>query len=100
MDIEVRPVATGRAFCPQEETMFIDSARIQVKAGDGGDGLVSFHTAKYVPNGGPDGGDGGKGGSIIFEATTGLTTLQDFRYKRKYEAVSGEKGGRRKQYGS
>ena len=80
--------------------MFIDSARIQVKAGDGGDGLVSFHTAKYVPNGGPDGGDGGKGGSIIFEATTGLTTLQDFRYKRKYEAVSGEKGGRRKQYGS
>ncbi|MEA4888841.1 MAG: GTPase ObgE [Clostridiaceae bacterium] len=79
--------------------MFIDSARIQVKAGDGGDGQVSFHTAKYVPNGGPDGGDGGRGGSVIFIATAGMSTLQDFRYHRIYAADSGEKGGRRKQYG-
>ena len=79
--------------------MFIDSAHIQVKAGDGGDGLVSFHTAKYVPNGGPDGGDGGKGGSIVFTVTTGLSTLQDFRYKHKFAAADGDKGGRRKQYG-
>lgn len=79
--------------------MFIDSAHIQVKAGDGGDGLVSFHTAKYVPNGGPDGGDGGRGGSIFFTVTSGLSTLQDFRYKHKFAAADGDKGGRRKQYG-
>lgn len=79
--------------------MFIDSARIQVKAGDGGDGLVSFRTEKYVPNGGPDGGDGGRGGSVIFVAVVGLSTLQDFRFKRKFFAADGEKGGARKQSG-
>lgn len=79
--------------------MFIDYAKIYVKSGKGGDGKVSFHTAKYVPNGGPDGGDGGKGGDVIFEATKSLTTLQDFRFKRKYLAEDGEVGGRRKKFG-
>jgi GTP-binding protein len=79
--------------------MFIDSAKIYVRAGKGGDGMVSFHTAKYVPNGGPDGGDGGRGGSIIFYADENKSTLQDFRFKRKYVAEDGEKGGRRRCYG-
>ena len=79
--------------------MFIDTVKIIVKAGDGGNGMVSFHTEKYVPNGGPDGGDGGRGGSVILLADDSLTTLQDFRYKRKYLADNGEKGGRRKQNG-
>ncbi len=79
--------------------MFIDSAKIYVRAGNGGNGMVSFHTAKYVPNGGPDGGDGGKGGSVIFYADENKTTLQDFRFKRKYVAEDGEKGGRRNMSG-
>ena len=79
--------------------MFIDSAKIHVKAGDGGNGMVSFRTARYVPNGGPDGGDGGRGGSVIFCADEGLSTLQDFRYKRKYRAEDGVKGGRRNMAG-
>lgn len=79
--------------------MFIDEAKIHVRAGNGGNGMVSFHTAKYVPNGGPDGGDGGRGGSVIFIAESGMNTLQDFRYKRRYIAEDGEKGGRRQQYG-
>ena len=79
--------------------MFIDSAKIHVRAGNGGNGMVSFHTAKYVPNGGPDGGDGGRGGSIIFYADENKTTLQDFRFKRKYVAEDGEKGGRRNMSG-
>lgn len=79
--------------------MFIDSAKIHVKAGNGGNGMVSFHTARYVPNGGPDGGDGGRGGSIIFYADEGMSTLQDFRYKRKYVAQDGDKGGRRNMAG-
>ncbi|MDD2533348.1 MAG: GTPase ObgE [Eubacteriales bacterium] len=79
--------------------MFIDSAKIYVRAGNGGNGMVSFHTAKYVPNGGPDGGDGGRGGSVIFYADENKTTLQDFRFKRKYVAEDGEKGGRRNKSG-
>lgn len=79
--------------------MFIDHAKILIRSGKGGDGKVSFHTAKYVPNGGPDGGDGGKGGSVIFEADSNLSTLQDFRYKRKYIAEDGEMGGRRNKSG-
>ena len=79
--------------------MFIDSAKIFVKAGNGGNGMVSFHTARYIPNGGPDGGDGGRGGSVIFYASEGLSTLQDFRYKRKYLAEDGDKGGRRNMSG-
>lgn len=79
--------------------MFIDYAKIFLKSGKGGDGRVSFHTAKYVPNGGPDGGDGGDGGSVIFVADANLSTLQDFRYKRKYMAEDGEMGGRRNKTG-
>lgn len=77
--------------------MFIDIAKIIVKSGDGGDGAVSFHREKYVASGGPDGGNGGRGGNIIFKADTNLSTLADFRYKRKYVAQKGENGksGRR-----
>ena len=79
--------------------MFIDSAQIAVQAGNGGNGMVSFHTARYVPAGGPDGGDGGRGGNVVFYADEGLSTLQDFRYKRKYKAEDGTKGGRKKMAG-
>ena len=79
--------------------MFIDVAKIHIKAGDGGDGAVTFHREKYVANGGPDGGDGGKGGDIIFVADKHLTTLADFRYKKKYTAANGEKGGSNRCYG-
>ena len=72
--------------------MFIDSAKIYIKAGDGGDGAVSFHREKYVAAGGPDGGDGGRGGSILFQVDDNLSTLADFRYKRKYTAQRGENG--------
>ena len=72
--------------------MFIDIAKIKVKAGDGGDGAVSFHREKYVAAGGPDGGDGGRGGSIVFQVDDNLSTLADFRYKRKYVAQRGENG--------
>ena len=73
--------------------MFVDIAKIHLKAGKGGDGAVSFHREKYVAAGGPDGGDGGKGGDIIFKADSNLSTLADFRYKRKYTAQPGENGG-------
>ena len=73
--------------------MFVDIAKIHLKAGNGGDGAVSFHREKYVAAGGPDGGDGGRGGDIIFAADSNLSTLADFRYKRKYTAESGQKGG-------
>lgn len=72
--------------------MFVDEARIYVKAGDGGDGAVSFHREKYVANGGPDGGDGGKGGDIVFVADSNLSTLLDFKYKRKFVATKGQDG--------
>ncbi len=72
--------------------MFVDSARIYVKAGDGGDGAVSFHREKYVAAGGPDGGDGGKGGDIVFKVDSNLSSLIDFTYKRKYVAQKGENG--------
>lgn len=72
--------------------MFIDIAKIKLKAGDGGDGAVAFHREKYVASGGPDGGDGGKGGNIIFQVDDNLSTLADFRYKRKYAAQRGENG--------
>lgn len=73
--------------------MFIDSARIFIKAGSGGNGAVSFHREKYIAKGGPDGGDGGKGGDVVFVVDEGLRTLQDFRYKRKYVAENGQNGG-------
>ena len=75
--------------------MFVDKATISIKAGDGGDGAVSFHREKYVAAGGPDGGDGGKGGDIVFVPDDSLSTLLDFRYKRKYEAQRGQNGGSR-----
>ena len=72
--------------------MFIEIAKIKVKAGDGGDGAVAFHREKYVASGGPDGGDGGRGGSVVFQVDDNLSTLADFRYKRKYVAQRGENG--------
>lgn len=77
--------------------MFVDIAKVFVKAGDGGNGAVSFHREKYVAAGGPDGGDGGRGGNVVFVADTNLSTLADFRYKRKYVAPNGGQGmgGRR-----
>ncbi|HHX36749.1 MAG TPA: GTPase ObgE [Clostridiaceae bacterium] len=79
--------------------MFIDVADIYVCAGKGGDGHVSFHRAKYIPQGGPDGGDGGRGGDVIFVADPNMASLQDFRYKRKYKAEDGEPGGKNKMTG-
>ena len=80
--------------------MFTDSAKVFIKSGDGGNGHVSFRREIYVPNGGPDGGDGGKGGDIIFEVDDGLNTLVDFRHVRKYVAQPGEEGGKRRCHGA
>ena len=79
--------------------MFIDRAKILVRSGAGGNGAVTFRREKYVPLGGPDGGDGGKGGSVIFTVDTGLTTLLDFKYKKKFIAESGGNGQGSKCYG-
>lgn len=75
--------------------MFVDQAKIKIKAGDGGDGAVSFHREKYVAAGGPDGGDGGRGGDVIFQVDDNFSTLIDFRYKRKYIAEKGQNGAAR-----
>jgi len=73
--------------------LFVDYAEIEIVAGDGGNGLVSFRREKYVPKGGPNGGDGGDGADVFVRASTNLSTLLDFRYKRKYQAESGKPGG-------
>ncbi len=75
--------------------MFVDEAKIYIKGGDGGNGAVSFHREKYVASGGPDGGDGGKGGDVVFLVDDNLSTLIDFRYKRKYVAQNGQDGSSR-----
>ena len=75
--------------------MFVDQASIYIKAGDGGDGCVSFHREKYIASGGPDGGDGGKGGDIVFKVDDNISNLIDFRYKRKYIAEKGQNGSSR-----
>ncbi len=77
--------------------MFVDKAKILIKAGDGGNGAIAFHREKFVNAGGPDGGDGGKGGDIVFVVDDNLSTLNDFKYKRKYKAPNGNdgQGGRR-----
>ena len=79
--------------------MFIDKARIFVKSGNGGNGAVSFRREKYVPAGGPDGGDGGNGASVIFEVDLGLRTLMDFKYQRKYVVEHGEDGSKKRKAG-
>lgn len=79
--------------------MFVDIAKVKIKGGNGGDGAVAFHREKYVASGGPDGGDGGKGGDVVFVVDDNLATLVDFRYKRKYSAQNGENGRGNRQYG-
>lgn len=80
--------------------MFADRAKILIRSGKGGDGHVSFRRELYVPNGGPDGGDGGRGGDVIFEVDKGLNTLQDYRHKRKFAAKDGMPGGKRRCHGA
>lgn len=79
--------------------MFVDRAKIFIKSGKGGNGAVSFRREPFVPEGGPDGGDGGKGGDVVFQADENLRTLMDFRYKKKYEAEDGQDGMKKKRYG-
>lgn len=79
--------------------MFVDRAKIYIKSGKGGDGAVTFRREPFVPEGGPDGGDGGRGGDVIFMADRNLRTLMDFKYKKKYEAESGQNGMKKKRFG-
>ena len=79
--------------------MFADRAKVIIKSGRGGDGHVSFRREKYVPNGGPDGGDGGKGGDVIFVVDEGINTLSDYRHRRKFAAEPGQEGGKKNCHG-
>ena len=87
----------GAHICIKD--MFVDRAKIEIKSGKGGNGCVSFRREPFVPEGGPDGGDGGKGGDIVIMADKNLRTLMDFRYKRKYEAENGQDGMKKKKFG-
>ena len=78
--------------------MFVDQGKIYAKAGDGGNGMGAFRREKYVPDGGPAGGDGGKGGDVILEVDEGLRTLMDFRYQKQFIAKRGEHGGPKNQH--
>ncbi len=89
----------GAYFSLWRKTMFVDRAKIEIVSGKGGNGAVSFRKEPFVPEGGPDGGDGGKGGDIIIKADKNLRTLMDFKYKRKYEAENGQDGMRKKRFG-
>ncbi|GAB7386540.1 GTPase ObgE [Bacillaceae bacterium] len=80
--------------------MFVDKVKVYVKAGDGGNGIVAFRREKYVPKGGPAGGDGGRGGDVVFEVDEGLRTLMDFRYKKHFKAPRGENGRSKGQHGA
>lgn len=84
----------------KEKPMFADRANIYIRSGKGGSGHVSFRRELYVPNGGPDGGDGGRGGDVIFAVDEGMNTLADYRHKRKYKAGDGEEGGKRRCHGA
>lgn len=97
--VESRKNTFDRSLKGTGEYMFADSAKIFIKSGKGGDGHVSFRRELYVANGGPDGGDGGRGGDIIFVVDEGLNTLSDFRHVRKYIAKDGEEGGKRRCHG-
>ena len=79
--------------------MFLDRARIVVKGGDGGAGIISFRREAHVPRGGPDGGDGGRGGSVALRVDTGMTTLSDFRFRKTLAATSGANGGSKNKSG-
>ena len=79
--------------------MFVDSTDLYVKAGDGGDGAVAFHREKYIAAGGPDGGDGGKGGDVILQPSDNLNTLSDLRFKHRFTAENGENGKGSKMFG-
>ena len=79
--------------------MFVDISKIKIRAGKGGDGSVHFHREKYVAAGGPDGGDGGKGGDVVFQVDQNLSTLIDFKYKTKYAAEDGQPGAGKNCFG-
>jgi GTP-binding protein len=80
--------------------MFIDQAKVYVRGGDGGNGVVAFRREKYVPMGGPSGGDGGRGGNVIFKADEGLSTLMDFKYHKHFKAPRGAHGQGKNMHGS
>ena len=80
--------------------MFVDTAKIFIKAGDGGNGAVSFHREKYVAKGGPDGGNGGRGGNIVFRVDRDVNTLLDFRYKKHFRAENGMPGQGDRKFGN
>lgn len=98
MALSVRHLV-GRCFYLLNIMSFADKAKILIVSGKGGNGHVSFRREKYVPNGGPDGGDGGRGGDVIFEVDKGLNTLSEYRHKYKFAAKSGEEGGKKNKHG-